>query len=111
MHPYGRLGGLSWLLGRWGHQENGQGGIGAVFMAVEICTREMDLTTVFPDVENRGGEVVIKVDELWERISGGEPGDGDGMAAHDVMTGSLGCLVHVIFVFPNPKKGGHMNVG
>ncbi|PBK79408.1 hypothetical protein ARMGADRAFT_1093166 [Armillaria gallica] len=69
-----------------------------------ICTRETDLTTVFPNVANGGGEVVIMVDEPWGRISGGKPGDGDGMAAHDDwVIGTLGaCHIRV----PQPKKGG-----
>ncbi|KAK0235748.1 hypothetical protein EDD85DRAFT_791185 [Armillaria nabsnona] len=54
--------GLSSWSGRWWYGENGKGGAHIIFTMMERVGRETDLITGFPDVENRGGEVLAAVD-------------------------------------------------
>ncbi|PBK70568.1 hypothetical protein ARMSODRAFT_974488 [Armillaria solidipes] len=69
--------------------------------SMERLGRETDLTSRFPDVENRAGEVVAMVDEPWGRISG---------RYQSTMTGASGGLAHIGFVFPHPENGEYMSL-
>ncbi len=51
---------LWWSQCRW-DGKNGLGGVGATFMVMERSWRETDLTTGFPEVKNRGDEVLVVV--------------------------------------------------
>ncbi|KAK0222589.1 hypothetical protein EDD85DRAFT_796471 [Armillaria nabsnona] len=68
--------------------KTGGGDAGVIFTMMEMVRRETVLTTGFPDVENRGGEVLAAVDR---RVSGS--------------------LAHIRFVFPHPENGGYTNLG
>ncbi len=48
------------VMHRWDGEE-GQEGVGAIFMAGEMLEGKTDLTTGFPDIENGAGEVLVVV--------------------------------------------------